>query len=419
MIITLLAGGSRGDTQPYIALGSALQKAGHTARVATHENYADFVKSFGLEFFPIRGDVRKITASMGANQAMSADNPLKVLLSFKTLQSLVFDLQQDFFNACQGSDAIVYHPGLTIGYFAARQLGIPAVFAPPFPMTPTRAYPALLFYDKVRLGGAVNRITHKLFEQIMWSASNAPVSQFWKKQFGRLPEGFASPYGKQTSQRYPTITSCSPSVFPKPADWPEHVHMTGYWFLDDEPDWQPSPDLLNFLQSGEPPIYVGFGSVGNPTQAVQTTQLVINALQRSGQRGILATGWNAMAKQTDLPESIFMLESAPHAWLFPKMAAVVHHGGAGTTGAGLRAGVPSIIIPSSNDQFAWAQRVFELGVGPKPIPRKKLTVENLSEAFNVARSASIKSAAQDLGRKIQNENGLQAAIRVIERCFEG
>ena len=139
----------------------------------------------------------------------------------------------------------------------------------------------------------------------------------------------------------------------------------------------------DFLQKGEPPVYVGFGSVGDSTQAEQTTRMIIESLQRAGQRGILATGWSGMSKMEQPPEDIFMLESAPHSWLFPRMKAVVHHGGAGTTAAGLRAGVPSIIIPHGNDQFAWGRRVYELGVGPKPVPRKKLTTEKLSDAIHV------------------------------------
>jgi sterol 3beta-glucosyltransferase len=389
-----------------------LKKAGHRVRVATFENFETFVTDHGLELYPIQGDISKIASSDMLKGAHQADNPFKFLLSFNKLKSLVFDLQKDFLEACKGSDAIVYHPGVSIGFFIAQHLQVPGILATPFPMTPTRAYPALIFYDKLRLGGSVNFITHKVFEQIMWMASSAPIKQFWKQEFGHTPKSFSQPYGRQTTRKYPTITSCSNYVFPKPDDWPEHVYNTGYWFLD-EPDWMPPEELLDFLETGQPPVYIGFGSVGNPAEAAQTSDIVIRALALSGQRGILATGWSGMSKLDQIPDNIFILESAPHSWLFPRMATVVHHGGAGTTAAGLRTGVPNIVVPFSNDQFAWGRRVYELGVGPESIPRKQLTVEKLSDAIHFALIDKIRNAASGLGAKIQSENGAETAAKII------
>ena len=149
-MITILTTGSRGDTQPYLALGMELQKAGKHVRVAAFENYEFFVKQYGLEFYPIRGDVTQVASSLNAQSARQADSPLKVLLSFNQLKALVVDLQRDLFDACKGAEAIVYHPGATIGYFAAQHFGVPAILATPFPMTPTREYPALIFYNAAR-----------------------------------------------------------------------------------------------------------------------------------------------------------------------------------------------------------------------------------------------------------------------------
>lgn len=173
--------------------------------------------------------------------------------------------------------------------------------------------------------------------------------------------------------------------------------------------------MQKFLNEGSPPVYVGFGSIGDSTTAYETTELVIKALQLSQQRGIIATGWNGMYKMEQLPENIFMLESVPHTWLFPHMAAIVHHGGAGTTAAGLNAGVPTIIIPHGNDQPAWGQRIFELGVGPKPIHRKELTAEALADAIKAAMHKDIRARAKELGDKIRNENGATEATRIIDR----
>jgi sterol 3beta-glucosyltransferase len=285
-------------------------------------------------------------------------------------------------------------------------------------MTPTKDYPALVFYDSVRLGKMVNLLTHLIFEKTMWLTSKSPVEQFWKQEFGSVPQDFANPFRKQQTINYPTIVSCSNYVFPEPKDWSEHVHNTGYWFLDEEIDWNPPDELQDFLQEGTPPIYVGFGSLGDPAKAAQTTDLVIEALKRSGQRGVLATGWSGMAMLDTIPENIFMLESVPHAWLFPRMSVVVHHGGAGTTAAGLRSGVPSIVIPHANDQFAWGQRVYELGVGAKPIPRKKLTAEKLAASITYVSTKAVKYAAKELGEKIQSENGAEMAAKAIIHCLE-
>lgn len=417
MLITLLTSGSRGDVQPYIALGLALKRAGADVRLATFENYGPLVQAHGLDFFPIPGDISRILASADIDHARQADNPLKFLLSFNKLKQPVFDLQQSFHEACLGSDALVYHPGVALGYFAARQMRIPGVLALPFPMTPTRQYPSMILYDTVRLGGGFNRLSHHFVQNTMWMVSSDPVRQFWRKKFGRLPDDFGNPFPKQTLPAYPTIVSCSNHIFPAPSDFSPHIHHTGFWFLDEEADWTPPADLLTFLQNGPAPVYVGFGSLSDASTAAQTTELVVKALQLAGQRGVLATGQNGMIRPARLPEGIFMLESAPHAWLFSRMAAVIHHGGAGTTAAGFRAGVPQVVIPHSNDQFAWGRRVYELGAGAKPIPRRKLTAENLAEGIRGALAQPIKDAAKRLGGKIQAESGAKAAARVVMDCF--
>jgi len=412
MRITLLAVGSRGDTQPYIALGLALQRAGYRVRIAASESFADLINSFGFEFYRLSGDVSAIAHNEDLKQAMSADNPLKIIMGFNTLKNYAYSLQQGLYDACQGSDAIVYHPGATIGHFVAQTLNIPSILATPFPMTPTKDYPALIFYDSVRLGKTFNQMTHILFQQIMWQTSKAPIKMFWKDKFSNVPRNFVNPFSQRQSKNNLTLVACSNYVFNRPQDWSNNVHNTGYWFLDED-DWSPSEELQKFLQAGKPPVYVGFGSLGNPDQATHTTELVVKALEHSGQRGILATGWGGITRLDGMSENILIVESAPHAWLFPKMSVVVHHGGAGTTAAALRAGVPSVVIPHSNDQFAWGKRVYELGVGAKPIPRKKLTAEKLSAAIADALNEKVKAEAIALGEKIQSENGTKVAANLI------
>jgi len=411
MLITIFAMGSRGDVQPYVALGVALKKAGVRVRIATLETFSSFVTSYGLECYVIEGDLAGVMKSSVADNARKADNPLKLLLSFNELKKVAMALQANLLAACQDVDLVIYHPGMALGYFAAQELGIPSVLGLPFPMTPTRAYPSLIFYDGPRLGGGYNLLTHKILQQIFWTASSSNLRDFWKQEFGGLPAQFGSPFARQTRATHPTVVSCSPHVFPQAEDFPPHVHHTGFWFLDEEPGWTPPAALTDFLGRGPVPVYVGFGSIGDPKQAAALARTVAEALRRTGQRGILATGWQGSSDEP-LPENIFTLESAPHSWLFPRMAAVVHHGGAGTTAAGLRAGVPTIVIPHGLDQPAWARRVRELGVGTS-LPQKRLSAERLAEAIQFVLKSEVREAASALSEKIRAENGAEAAAKVI------
>jgi sterol 3beta-glucosyltransferase len=210
------------------------------------------------------------------------------------------------------------------------------------------------------------------------------------------------------------LSAYSPAIIPHPADWPESVHVTGYFFLDTQTDWQPSPELKAFLEAGDPPVYIGFGSMAgrNPERLAR---LIVEALARSGQRGLLLTGWGGLRAEL-ASDSVFVLDSAPHSWLFPRMAALVHHGGAGTTAEGLRAGVPAVIVPFVFDQSFWAARIRELGVGANPIPIKKLTADRLANAIRIAvTDADIKKRARAIGAAIRLENGVGNAVEIVKR----
>ena len=179
---------------------------------------------------------------------------------------------------------------------------------------------------------------------------------------------FFGPFDAEPVRGQPILYGYSPAVIPPPADWGADIHVTGYWFLDPAEDWTPDAALTDFLAAGPPPVYVGFGSMSSRNPEA-TANLILDALARTGQRGIIHAGWGGL-QRTDLPASVMMVDGVPFAWLFPRVAAVVHHGGAGTTSAGLRAGVPSVVVPFFGDQPFWAQRVADLGVGPAPIPRR-------------------------------------------------
>jgi UDP:flavonoid glycosyltransferase YjiC (YdhE family) len=212
----------------------------------------------------------------------------------------------------------------------------------------------------------------------------------------------------------PILYGFSPSVIPPPTDWPSNVHITGYWFVEEAENWQPPVALIDFLQSGPPPVYIGFGSMSNRNPE-QTADLVIQALGRINQRAVLLSGWGGL-QRAKVPGSIFMIDSVPHSWLFPRVAAVLHHGGASTTAAGLRAGIPSVIVPFFGDQPFWGQRITELGVGPKPIPRKKLTIERLADSVQeVITNKAMRQRADQLGKQIQAEDGIASTIEIIHQ----
>jgi sterol 3beta-glucosyltransferase len=205
----------------------------------------------------------------------------------------------------------------------------------------------------------------------------------------------------------------SPIISPKPPDWGDHLYVCGYWFLDPVPNWQQSAELTTFLDARAPPVYIGFGSMANRTPQ-KTAQLVQEALELSGQRGILAAGWGGIDNAT-MSGNIFALDSVPHAWLFPRMAAVIHHGGAGTSAAAFRAGVPSILVPHPGHQPFWAKRVTELCVGPQHIPRRELTAKRLAAAITVATTdQDMQARATALGERIRAEDGVTRAIEFIE-----
>jgi sterol 3beta-glucosyltransferase len=211
----------------------------------------------------------------------------------------------------------------------------------------------------------------------------------------------------------PALTTVSRHVFQRPADWDHHWQVTGFLF-DDDPDWTPPQDLIDFLRAGEAPVYIGFGSMPD-SKPEATTRMIIEAVQKAGKRAVILTGWAGFGIH-DVPDNIHILKYAPHNWLFPQMSAVVHHGGSGTTASGMRAGVPTVVVPHQGDQGFWGRTVKKLDVGTAPIPRKKLTADNLAAAITEATTnPTMQANARALGEKIQQEDGLAEAVKWVER----
>ncbi|MBL8045001.1 MAG: glycosyltransferase family 1 protein [Anaerolineales bacterium] len=415
MTIAIMALGTRGDVQPYVALAVGLQSAGHTVRVITHENYERLVRAYGLEFWPVYGDVQAVAESPEIQALLEKGDFLAInARTAKLAEQASLSWAKDSLAACRDAQLLVAGVGgLFLALALAEKLNLPLMQAYVFPFTPTRTFPAALFPKAwANLGGAANAFSHHTLRQIMWQGSRA-ADKVARQQVLNLPAApFFGPYQSHRLNGHPVLYGISPAVIAPPPDW-QNTHVTGYWFLEAEPAWTPPAELERFLQAGPPPVYVGFGSMSN-RKPEQTTELILHALRQTQQRAILLSGWNGLRKK-NLPETVYLLDSAPHSWLFSRVAAVVHHGGAGTTAAGLRAGVPSIIIPFFADQPFWGARVADLGVGPAPIPRPQLTAERLAQALAQATTnRALQQRAAQLGERIRAEDGVAQAVTVID-----
>lgn len=419
MDIAILALGSYGDVLPIATLGKGLKTAGHGVRFATFENFEKMVTQHGLDFHPIRGHSQAIlNASSGRALIQSGQNIIRAwwsaMQSFGVLaESIAHDLSS--FTLWETDIIINQMPVGLYGYDLAEMLGVPMIIAAVMPINRTRHFPMLAFPPLFARFPGYNVMSYRILEQLMWQWFRPAINRWRKETLGLPKQPFGGFFGELGTSRIPILNGFSSQVVPRPPDWREDVYVTGYWFPEEE-DWHPPDDLLAFFEAGSPPVFIGFGSM-SVIDPVGTTAVLLEALKQSGLRAVLHAGWAGIGNDA-LPDNIFKIDYAPYGWLFPQMAAVVHHGGSGTTAFGLRAGVPSLIVPFLFDQFYWGRRVFTLGVGPKPIPFRKLSVARLVEALILATTDSLmRQRAVVLGEKIRAEDGLQKTVKIISRHF--
>lgn len=417
MKITIFPFGSRGDIQPFLALAVGLQGAGHRVTLVAPHTTIDWIQSYGVAVQPTRFDLDKFFQRPEGQALIKSGNG--VLTRMRLLRRLSAGLREaldDFWQAAQGADFVVQTLIGLGGVEAATQRGLPLALAFLQPLAPTRTFPSYFMPFRSSLGGGLNRLTHQLvLDYAFGGAYGAPLNQWRRARFGLRPwRSYSAMLNARRSFGTPWLFGFSPSVLPAPADWEDYQHVTGYWFLDAPSAWQPPVGLTHFLASGPPPVYIGFGTMGD-RNVEQRTRMILRALELSEQRAVLAPGWGGLTRG-HAPANVFYLENVPHAWLFPRMAAVVHHGGAGTTAAALRAGVPSVITPFVIDQYAWADLVVKLGVSPRTTDIHKLTAEKLAAAICVAVSDSaLRARAAALGERIRAEDGVARAVEIIER----
>ncbi|CAF0983991.1 unnamed protein product [Rotaria sordida] len=401
LAIVMLIVGTRGDVQPFIALGKALLRYGHRVRLATHETFRSFVRENGLEFYPLGGNPADLMSFMVKNAG------------------IVPEILQSTWKACTDADdqtgvpfiaeAIIANPPSYGHIHCAQKLQIPLHIMFTMPWSSTSAFPHPLCrinnnYGSIEL---INRLSYTVMETLIWSGMGDLINEFREETLNLPALHNRQAIGMMIDEHVPHSYCWSPSLVPKPSDWPHYLDVCGFFFLDLATNYQPSEDLLHFLNAGHPPIYIGFGSITGHDSS-RLLKIVLDALKATGYRALLS----GLANENDtLPETIFRIGNCPHDWLFQHVSAVCHHGGAGTTAAGLRAGKPTIIVPFFGDQFFWASMINESGAGPSAIPGKDLTSHHLIEAFKFVHRNDVREAAERLRLAFDNEDGCERAVQ--------
>jgi sterol 3beta-glucosyltransferase len=409
MKITILTYGSRGDVQPFLPLSVRLMEEGHSVRLAAPSRFKGIVEEHRIDFVPLAGDPEDLSRRMN-----NAGHNFVRLLSELTNHAIKIgaDVWRQTEEACKDANLIIHtfaHAGGA--HTLAREKNIPDIHIQGFPMfTPTGDYPNVTLPD-LRLR-VLNRFTHTLSAKITW----------WTAQLGfervRRRAGFPKrklywPFDNDPLRpRTPILCAWSPSILPISNDWPPEVHVTGYYFFSHHDSYQPQKELEAFLHFGKPPVCVSFGSMVN-RDAGRIDRLVRKTLKQTGNRGIILSGWSGVKSSSS--KDLIYLESAPHDWLLPRCKMLIHHGGAGTTAAGLRAGIPNIVVPFMADQPFWGRRVAAIGAGPEPIPVRHLSVERLARAITEADAESMRIRVWEIGQEIQNQDGVNVALNLIEK----
>jgi sterol 3beta-glucosyltransferase len=339
-----------------------------------------------------------------------------VTVMSKHIVPVAIDVSERVRTACEGTDVVIHSFLLTqAGYEAAQELRVPDVSAQLFPVfSSTGEFPSPVF-PELPLGALYRRASHELTTQTF--RRGGQLLYWWVRRSNpHLPGLTGWPFERRNERRSLSLYAFSPSVVPQPADWPSEAHVTGYWFLQEPARWQPPAELARFLADGPKPVCITLGS-STGADASRIWNLASEALSQSGQRGlIVGRGFHAQNR----PGQLLGVDYVPYHWLFPRVRCVVHHGGAGTTGKALRAGVPSIVVPFTSDQPFWGRRVHALGAGPRPIPSQKLSLRVLVEAIGtVVASREMQSRARQLGERIRAEDGVSTAVRILLRHVEG
>jgi sterol 3beta-glucosyltransferase len=410
--------GTQGDVRPCIALGQGLSRAGYPVRIATSANFAELVREAGLEFCPLTADFQAMLEADRtiADQGMNLHAMARIFREQYTAWAANW-VAEGLAASKNAALLIGVSNSTLLAKALSESLGIPFAIARLQPLTPSRQLPPMVLSGSGRkLPGPLSLGAHHLLFQLVWSVMRPAINDIVRPQLGLRRYRRFGPYlFNSTLHRAKTLNGFSQHVLPRPADWPENSQITGYWFFN-EPKWKPTQALRDFLAAGPKPVYIGFGSMVT-SDAAAFTRTVQDALKKSGHRAILATGWGGLdeylfeegVSQDD--EKIFVLRHAPHGYLFPLVAGAIHHGGAGTTAAAVRAGIPSVIVPFYGDQPFWARCLARQGVAPPPVQRNALTADRLASAILQSQRPAMVRNAEVLGCAVRAEDGVGEALR--------
>jgi UDP:flavonoid glycosyltransferase YjiC (YdhE family) len=401
MKITFLTYGTEGDTRPLLALARDVIDRGHDAHVLADVAGAPRAQALGIPFTALAGDMHGAFEPGGAFGALLKDGASMSRL-MRACAALARDNTLPWMEAAcaaaRGSDLLVYS-GLAgfVGLAVAEGLNIPCIGAAMWPMTPTREF-APPFLNVARMPGWANLLAHRAFERMAWSMFGPELNRARAQVFGAPPR-------RQPWRDVPMLYGCSPTLLARPADWPANVHVTGVWHTPAGQGYEPPRALLDFLEAGEAPVYIGFGSMAGIDQ---TTLVDAIAAVAGGRRVLFHPGWSGI-DPARLPSGAFVLDDTPHDWLFPRTALVVHHGGAGTSHAAARAGVPSVVVPFAGDQFFWARRMTARGIAAT-CPAAGLDGERLVRAVATASQPALRDEARRVGQAMREEDGVRTAV---------
>ncbi|KAE8009894.1 hypothetical protein FH972_006300 [Carpinus fangiana] len=416
--IVMLIVGTRGDVQPFVAIGKRLQEYGHRVRLATHSNFKEFVMTSGLEFFPLGGDPKVLADYMVKNKGFLPSGPSEISIQRSQIKSIISSLLP----ACEApdpnsnvsftADAIIANPPAYGHTHVAEALRVPLHIFFTMPWTPTIEFP----HPLSRVGQQIGyRLSYQIVDALIWLGIRDIINEFRKKQLNLRPVTYLQgSYSSPLDVPYGYLWS--PHLVPKPKDWGSNIDVVGFCFLDLASNYQPPDSLVKWLEAGKEPIYVGFGSL--PVQEPERmTNIIVRALEITRQRGIINKGWGGLGNMAEPKDFVYLLDNCPHDWLFPRCIAVVHHGGAGTTAAGLKAACPTTVIPFFGDQPFWGEQVHARGVGPAPIPVDEFSLDKLIDAINFMLDPKVKENAVELAKAMENEDGVTGAVKAFYKHF--
>lgn len=405
--------------QPYVALGAALKSRGFDVTICTGQGFDDLIEAHGLASRSASINYRDLLQKPEIQDAMHSFKGK--FRAYREVQSLLRQQHDEMLKIARevAPDLLISNSKGYVAHNIARSMGIPSIPTMLQPLyVETGEFPPAMI-SAPTLGRWGNRIAHRLLNSFSLWITRRMAAKWAKEAFDSDEFSKIGPYidGYHPDGRsVPHLHGYSRHVVPKPANWGENEHVTGYWFLEPDHEWRPPEDLRAFMEAGDPPVYVGFGSMPS-WDAKALTAAVSAALSRLGRRGVLATGWGGLEAGQQTPD-IFHLDHAPHEWLFPRCAAIVHHGGSGTTHEALRWGRPTVICAAGADQPFWGHRVAMLCAGPKPLMLKSLTVAGLAEAIAFALDPDVAAKAETLGEAIRRENGAATAAGLVVKLVQ-